>query len=238
MKSLKKIILEAKTPMVASKNEVRNFIEKYFEGAKYDISSRPNKDGMYEVKLYGKRIEFEGIYSVHRKTDNITDNKFVITDIDCNILIIGSDKHMDYQVYGIKGLPKKLDCNLVIKYTFLKNLEDIPEEINGTLEVCYNSFLKNLTGLEKCKIKNNLLIDGNNIESIEGLPKVVDGAFSLMYNRYLNLKEQEQYLPKRVNGKCVIRYNGQNSKPKGKTYSSNMISKLIDVKGEIIADRE
>jgi hypothetical protein len=238
MRSLKETILEAKTPIAAGKSEVRNFIKEHFEGAKYDISSRPNKDGMYEVKLYGKHIEFEGVYSAYHKTDNVTDNKFVITDIDCDRLTIGADKHSLYQVNGIKGLPKKLNCTVAIKYTYLRNLEDLPEEINGTLYIGFNRLLKELTGLEKCKIKDNLIIECNGIESIKGLPEVVNGAFSLDCNSFLNLKGQEQYFPKQVNGKCLIRENGQYSKPKGKTYSSNMIAKLIDVKGEIEADRE
>lgn len=237
MKSLKETILEVKTPIVAGKSEVGNFIKEHFEGAKYDISSRPNKDGMYEVKLYGKHIEFEGVYSAYHKTDNVTDNKFVITDIDCDTLIIGADKHRLYQVNGIKGLPKKLNCNVEIKYTYLRNLEDLPEEIDGSLYIEFNSILKELTGLEKCKIKNNLIIKWNDIESIKGLPEVVNGTFSLEGNGFLNLNGQEQYLPKQVNGACHILNNGQHSKPKGKTYSSNMIAKLIDVKGEIEADR-
>lgn len=237
MKTLKEYIVEAKVPVVANKAQVKQYIERYFEGAKYEISNRPNKNGFYEVKLSGRYIDFKGFFSQPGyKTFSLTNDMFVITDIDCKLFSIGSN-NPNYKVYGIKGLPDKLNCDLRIRYTFIENLEDLPSEVNSLfLEFNYYA-LKDLTGLNKCKIKDSLYIENNEINSIIGLPEKVNGKFVLNFNGYLDLKGQEQYLPKYVGGDCKVYQNGGYSKPKGKQYSEKMIAKLIDVKGKITADR-
>ena len=230
-------LTEAKAPMVASKAQVKEFIEKNFAGAKYEISNRPNKNGYYEVKLSGRYIDFKGYFWQNGyKPASITDDQFVITDINCTTFTIGSDDDR-HRIYGIKGLPDKLNCNLRIRYTYINNLEDLPSEVQS-LYLEYNHYeLVNLTGLNKCNIKDNLYMVGNKITSIAGLPEKINGNFTLDFNSQLDLKGQEQYLPKYVGGNCVITRNGEYAKPKGKQYSEKMIAKLIDVKGKITADR-
>ena len=237
MKTLKYYINEVKASMVTSKAQVKNFIEEYFEGAKYEISNRPNKNGFYEVKLSGRYIVFKGYFLQDGyQPASITDDQFVITDINCTTFTIGSDDGR-YRIYGIKGLPDKLNCNLEINHAYIKNLEDLPHEVQS-LYLEYNHWdLVDLTGLNKCNIKNDLYIAGNCITSIAGLPEKVNGKFTLDFNTQLDLKGQEQYLPKYVGGDCVITRNGKYAKPKGKQYSEKMIAKLIDVKGKITADR-
>ena len=247
MKTLKEYVNEAVDTAKYDKKEVEAHIKRYFKGAKAKISRNPNSDGLYEVKLSGSNITYIGTYR-HRDFSSwearagqvsITGNKFVITDIDCKTLFMwkGEGEYQDYDLFGIKGLPDKLNCHLIIQITDLENLEDLPKEVDS-LTIVGNQRIKDLTGLNNCKIKDSLCIKDNEIRSIAGLPDKVNGNFTLQDEVRLNLAGQENHLPKHVGKNCTIRNNGKYAMgKKGKQYSAKMIAKFIDVKGEITADR-
>ena len=160
-----------------SENYKFDILKKQPKPTDYNISSKPNKDGKYEVST-------RKIIKLNEDASSITNNLFVFTTsghfscVNCN------------KLKSLEGAPRVVDgefnCSGCIN---LESLEGAPDTVhNFNCSNCIN--LKSLKGAPKTVKEGFYCSNCINLESLEGAPKKL--KYDFMCNNCSKLKSLKE----------------------------------------------
>ena len=150
------------------KKDIADFIENTYANTvskvKYDISKEANKDGKFEVELWGD------VYVKNGSIEHLTNGRFIFTtcygNFDCS----------DCDIVSLEGCPAWVKNFLCSGCNFLKNLKGSPDTVRGSFSCDSCNSLKNLDGCPK-EVTDFNCADCSILTSLKGAPKVVKGNF-------------------------------------------------------------
>ena len=150
------------------KKDIADFIENTYANTvgkvKYDISKEPNKDGKFEVELWGD------VYVKNGSIEHLTNGRFIFTTcygtFDCS----------DCDIESLEGCPQWVKNFLCSGCNFIKDLKGGPQTVRGSYTCDSCNTLKNLEGSPR-EVMNFTCSECSILSDLKGAPKIVKGNF-------------------------------------------------------------
>ena len=147
------------------KEDIKNFLKTNYKG-RYQISSKPNKDGKYEIS------SLSDIEVKNHRIKTLTNGAFIWTNVDGKFTCSMCD------IISLEGAPIKVGRNFsCLCCGSLKSLKGAPKEVGRGFDC---SFCRSLTSLEGSPEKVGIDFkceSCNSLKSLEGAPKEVGRRF-------------------------------------------------------------
>lgn len=143
--------------------EIEQFLKENYQTAKFIISEKPNKNGMYEVSCDGT---VSTKWNPRETMYNLTNGKFVFSEVKNFIIETNTIKSLVGAPRIVKNLMSCFNC------AWLETLEGFPEQVGGRIDLRMCIRLKSLEGLPKTC--GSLTINKcHSLTSLKGAPKKI-----------------------------------------------------------------